>query len=169
MEKRNAPNKIKFIEYLLVFHWGFLLFLAFYAFVEDIVGWLMGTVSVKAQPYNMSGLLIMCMEIFMIFIIGIFEGICFSSFEKQKWNDMSWYWISCFFVLWISYFTAIEAYRIWETIFKRVTWESTKQSFLLAGSITVREFIGVCIGCLLGKGGIVVKTYRGRKNEDKIY
>ena len=79
----------------------------------------MGTESLKAQPYNMSGLLIMCMEIFMIFIIGIFEGVCVISFEKQKWNDMCWYWIICFFVLWFSYFTIMETYRIWESVFKK--------------------------------------------------
>lgn len=117
----------------------------------------------------MSGLLIMCLEIFMIFTIGIFEGVCFISFVKQKWNNMCLYWISCFVVLWISYFIVMEAYRILEIIFRRVAWESTKQSFLMAGSITVREFIGVCIGCLLGKGGIMIKTYRGRKNKGKIY
>ncbi len=168
-ERKDNTKALNFTEYVLIFHWGFLLFLIFYAFIEDIVGWLMGTESLKAQPYNMSGLLIMCMEIFMIFIIGIFEGVCVISFEKQKWNDMCWYWIICFFVLWFSYFTIMETYRIWESVFKRVAWESTKQSFLIAGSITAREFIGVCIGCILGKGGIMIKTYSGKKNENKIY
>lgn len=75
----------EYLKMMLGTHLGFLVFLLVYAFIENCVGWMMGTYHSETIPsYNMSGLLLMALDVFMAYFIGFFEEFSFSLYVSKS-------------------------------------------------------------------------------------
>lgn len=110
----------EYLKMMLGTHLGFLVFLLVYAFIENCVGWMMGTYhSETIPPYNMSGLLLMALDVFMAYLIGFFEEFSFSLYVSSSWKNMITSILLSAGSLVLMYMFAIESYRLLEYMFGR--------------------------------------------------
>lgn len=142
----------QYLQMMLTMHLGFLAFLLAYAFIDNCVGWIMGSnYTMELPPYNMSGLLLMAMDLFMAYFIGFFEELCFSLYVDSSWKNIMISILIAVGNLIFLYIFVLEGYRLQEYFFGIELWESGIDSIKKAATITGKEMVGMFWGGIFGK------------------
>ncbi|MDO4272117.1 MAG: hypothetical protein Q4D16_00475 [Eubacteriales bacterium] len=145
----NTEEK-NYMDFFRVIHGGFVLFLVLYSFIESLISLRMGMLPEITSPYNMSGLLVTAMDVFMAYVIGFMEGV-FLLYAAQKGKRIMRIYIRCFISLLIIYSLGCELFRL-SILFYRVelwrpVWGSIRMGFLLS----CKEAVFIITGSSLGK------------------
>ena len=133
----NNTKYKQYLQMMITMHLGFLVFLLVYAFIENYVGWMMGrNYIMEMPPYNMSGLLLIAMDLFMAYFIGLFEELCFSLYVNSSWKSIVINILISVGNLIFLYIFVLEGYRLQEHFYGIELWESGIDSVKKAVSIT---------------------------------
>ena len=148
----NNTKYKQYLQMMITMHLGFLVFLLVYAFIENYVGWMMGrNYIMEMPPYNMSGLLLIAMDLFMAYFIGLFEELCFSLYVNSSWKSIVINILISVGNLIFLYIFVLEGYRLQEHFYGIELWESGIDSVKKAVSITGKETVGMLFCGILGK------------------
>lgn len=141
-----------YLTIMLGTHIGFLVFLIVYAFIENHISWMMGAdYRLIVPPYNMSGLLIIALDLFMTYCIGFFEAMCFSLYVSSSWKAMITNVVVSAGSFILLYVFMLENYRLIEYIYGIELWKSGIEIFIKATMITGKEIIGMILGTTFGR------------------
>ena len=148
-----------YMDFFRVFHGGFVLFLVLYSLIESLIGLGMGMLPEATSPYNMSGLLVTAMDVFMAYIIGFMEGV-FLLYVAQKGTCIIRIYIRCFISLLFIYTLGCELIRL-SILFHRVElwrpgWGSIRMGLLLS----CKEVVFIITGSSLGKVFYKIRQHR---------